>query len=118
MGRGCWSDDSTYTRPLRADTPEPEADPIVDAYQDIRGSKSDVKNLYNHHDDSGKESIWSDRADLVLGKEQLDALAAPYAIVQRLSRSKGSGEWTPHSIEVQSKRLKSLLERVFFGYDD
>jgi hypothetical protein len=83
-----------------------------------RGSIKEVKSLYNHAGESGHGSIWSENADLILEKDRLKALVAPYAIVQRFTkpRNKKDGPWEPAEIEIQSSRLKGFLDTVFDGY--
>lgn len=100
------------------DTAKNRSAPKAEVSQNVPGSKCEVKFLYNHSSDSGPGSIWSEKADLILEKDRLKALVAPYAIVHRLSKSKGktNGAWETHSIEIQSNRLKAFLDTIFEDY--
>jgi hypothetical protein len=100
------------------DTANNRSAPKAEMSQNVPGSKREVKFLYNHYSASGSGSIWSENADLILEKDRLKALAAPYAIVHRFSKSKGKkhGAWETHSIEVQGNRLKDFLNTIFEDY--
>jgi hypothetical protein len=100
------------------DTAKNRSAPKAEVSQNSPGSKCEVMFLYNHSPEFGPGSIWSENADLILEKDRLEALVAPYAIVHRLSQSKGkkNGAWETYSIEIQSNRLKAFLNTIFEDY--
>jgi hypothetical protein len=106
------------------DTAKNRSAPKAEVSQNVPGSKCEVKFLYNHSSISrGPGSIWSENADLILEEDRLKALAAPYAIVHRFSKSKGRKKngalaWETHSIEIQSNKLKAFLDTIFEDYRD
>lgn len=96
------------------DTAKNRPAPKAEVSQNVPGSKCEVKFLYNHSSVSGPGSIWSENADLILEEDRLKALAAPYAIVHRFSKSKRKNRaWETHSIEIQSNKLKAFLDTIF-----
>jgi hypothetical protein len=90
--------------------------------EDTIGSKSAIKSLYNHSADTRpRHTKWSEFKDLISEEQRLKELGQPYAIVHRFSRYEGGeGEyaWKTLSIEIQSTRLRAILDKIFFDYPD
>ena len=77
------------------------------------GSRCEVRQLYNHASDHRPQ--WSLHEDPILEGQRLKALSQPFAIVHRRARD-GRDEWATHSVEIQSPKLKAILNTVFEGY--
>jgi len=83
------------------------------------GSWCETKRLYNHSKKGGSGAKWSEFADMAMEERRLKVLGESYALVHRLSRKKsddGGQPWETSSIEVQSPRLKKILEAVLADY--
>jgi hypothetical protein len=90
--------------------------------EDTIGSKCGIKSLYNHSTDTRpRHAKWCEFKDLISEEQRLKELGQSYAIVHRFSRYEiGEGEyaWKTHSIEIQSPRLKAVLDKIFHDYPD
>lgn len=90
--------------------------------EDTIGSKCAIKSLYNHSADTRpRHTKWSEFKDLISEEQRLKEIGQSYAIVHRFSRYEiGEGEyaWKTLSIEIQSMRLRAILDKIFYDYPD